>query len=110
MGFPAKENLNRRAAKSLTARVVKADMYLKGQTVNVVCQVTGGAAYGSTVWDKTTDGLWVADHHVKTGSDGFLSNMPRCDNDQPSTEDGGPPAGSGAARPQQRARHRGLRR
>src|SRR5688572_32388078 len=37
-----------------------ADMYLKGQKVNVVCQDTGPVYGGRNVWDLTTEGLWGA--------------------------------------------------
>jgi len=58
-------------------------IYPADSTVNITCQAYGEYAYGSYIWDKTTDNLWVADYYVKTGTDGFVSNMPRCDNDQP---------------------------
>ena len=38
---------------------VAVNKYLAGSTVYVVCQQRGEMAYGSTIWDKTTDGLWV---------------------------------------------------
>ena len=59
--FTAKANLNARDGASLDANVVKADMYLAGKPVSVACQDRGGMAYGSTIWDKTTESVWVPD-------------------------------------------------
>ena len=87
-GYLAETDLNGRNTKSTSAPAVK--VYPSGSTINITCQAYGEWAYGSYIWDKTTDGLWVADYYVKTGTSGFLSNMPRCDNDQPS---GGPNSG-----------------
>ncbi len=83
LGFPATADLNGRPGESLDANVVEVDMYKNGQTVNVVCQAHGGPAYGSTIWDKTTENVWVPDAYVKTGVDGFHPDLPRCDDDQP---------------------------
>ena len=85
--YPAKVDLAGRSAKSTTAAEVKT--YPAGSTVHITCQAYGELAYGSYIWDKTTDKLWVADYYLKTGSDGFLSNMPRCDDDPPSGGSGG---------------------
>ncbi|MEV8092728.1 NlpC/P60 family protein [Kitasatospora sp. NPDC085879] len=88
--FPATADLDGRQSPSLSAAVVQVNSCRSGESVPVVCQATGGSAYGNTIWDKIADGLWVTDVHVKTGTDGFLSTMPRCDNDQPP---GGSPGG-----------------
>ncbi|WP_159943854.1 MULTISPECIES: NlpC/P60 family protein [unclassified Nocardiopsis] len=85
--YTAKVDLAGRDAKKTSATEVKT--YAAGSTIDIVCQAYGGYAYGSYIWDKTSDGLWVADHYVKTGTDGFISGMPRCDNDQPTQPDGG---------------------
>jgi hypothetical protein len=83
--FPATTALNGRAAPSLSARVVEVDMYLSGEAVPVVCQATGEAAYGSTVWDRTADGVWVPDAYVRTGYTGFHPDVRRCADAAPST-------------------------
>ena len=80
--YPAKVAVAGRKAKSTTSAEVKT--YPAGSKIRIVCQAYGALAYGSYIWDKTSDQLWVADAYVTTGSDGFLSNMPRCDDDQPS--------------------------
>jgi hypothetical protein len=87
-GYLTKTDLDGRKTKTITAAAVKT--YPSGSTIKVVCQAYGQWAYGSYIWDKTSDGLWVADYYVKTGSTGFVSDMPRCDNDSPS---GGPSSG-----------------
>jgi len=85
--FPAKVDLAGRKSKSTASAEVK--IYPAGSKVRITCQAYGALAYSSYIWDKTTDNLWVADYYLKTGVDGFLSNMPRCDDDQPS---GGTPS------------------
>lgn len=90
LGYLAETDLNGRSTKSISAATVK--VYPSGSTINISCQAYGEYAYGSYIWDKTTDGLWVTDYYVKTGTTGFLSNVSRCDNDAPS---GGPSGGTG---------------
>ncbi|KAA2252808.1 NlpC/P60 family protein [Solihabitans fulvus] len=79
--FYAKTTLNGYAGKSLSsAKTV--DRYAGGSYVTIVCQAYGETNYGgSAIWDRTTDGLWVADYYVKTNSTGFV--LGRCDNDGP---------------------------
>ncbi|MEV6965588.1 NlpC/P60 family protein [Hamadaea sp. NPDC051192] len=88
--FPAKVDLAGRKSKSTSSAEVKT--YASGSKVRVVCQAYGAYAYGSYIWDKTSDGLWVADYYLKTGTDGFVSDMARCDDDKPT---GGPSTSTG---------------
>ncbi len=88
VSFPVTATLDGRTAKDLSNHAVP-NKYPAGTTVTITCQAFGPYAYGSPLWDKTTDGLWIVDYYVKTGTSGFLLGMPRCDNDQPS---GTPPA------------------
>ncbi len=81
-GYPAKAELAGRDRKSTAATEVRT--HAAGSTVEITCQAYGEWAYGSFIWDRTTDDLWVADHYVKTGYAGFVPGMPRCDGDQPS--------------------------
>jgi cell wall-associated NlpC family hydrolase len=90
-GFTTETDLNGRSTKSLSAATVKE--YPSGTSISITCQAYGPYAYGSYIWDKTSDGLWVTDYYVKTGTSGFVSNMPRCDSDSPS---GGPGGGTGS--------------
>jgi len=90
--------LDGRTAKD-TSNHAYPDKYPGGSTVTISCQAYGGATYGGGyIWDKTTDGLWIVDYYVKTGTDGFVSGIPRCDNDQPPSAPAPPaPGGSNTA-------------
>lgn len=76
--FTAKADLNARKSASLNAKVLKVDAYRKGQLVPVVCQTSGGSAYGSKIWDRTSSGAFVPDAYVSTGRTGFHPDVPRC--------------------------------
>jgi hypothetical protein len=61
--------LDGRTAKSLSNHAYP-DKYPSASTVTITCQAYGEFTYGgSAIWDKTTDGLWVVDYYVKTGTD-----------------------------------------
>ncbi|BCJ37924.1 hypothetical protein Athai_54270 [Actinocatenispora thailandica] len=100
--FLAETDLNGYSSKSLNSSYVN-NKYLGGSYLTVVCQAYGEYNYGSSaVWDKTTDGVWVADYYVKTGSYDIV--LSRCDNDPKPTGGPGnpsvpgtPPAGSVAS-------------
>ncbi|NES14988.1 MULTISPECIES: CHAP domain-containing protein [Micromonospora] len=80
--FLARTTLNGYHGKSLGASSV-VDRYAEGTFITVMCQAYGEFNYGgSAIWDKTSDGLWVADFYVRTGSTDIVMN--RCDNDGPS--------------------------
>ncbi len=51
--------------------------YAKGADVKVTCQTTGTSVEGNNIWDKTSDGCYVADYYVKTGSSGYVTA--KCD-------------------------------
>lgn len=78
--FPAKVDLNGRKKKgdAATAPGSVVDRYGAGRQVPVKCQAL---AESGTIWDFTTDNLWVPDNYVKTGTDGFVQGLPRCDTD-----------------------------
>lgn len=78
--FPAKVDLNGRKNKgdAATAPGSVVDKYKAGQQVPVKCQAQ---ADGGTIWDLTTDNLWVPDNYVRTGTDGFVQGLPHCDTD-----------------------------
>lgn len=76
--FPALANLIGRAAPGLQAEQLNTLAYAKGDLVPVVCQQEGPKAYGTTIWDRTADGLWVSDAYVQTGAPGFAPGVPRC--------------------------------
>ncbi|MBV1855279.1 CHAP domain-containing protein [Catellatospora tritici] len=87
--YLAKTTLNGYYGKSLTANSV-VDKYPGGSYVTITCQAYGEFNYGgSAVWDKTSDGLWVADYYISTGNDDII--MSRCDSDpKPSGGPGNP--------------------
>ncbi|PZG14578.1 hypothetical protein C1I95_21420 [Micromonospora craterilacus] len=77
--FLARTTLNGYHAKSLSASNVW-DKYPEGTYITVMCQAYGEVNYGgSNLWNYTSDGLWVADYYVRTGTNGMVMN--RCDND-----------------------------
>ncbi|KAJ2055146.1 hypothetical protein GGI17_006730 [Coemansia sp. S146] len=47
--------------------------YKKGQDVSIVCQTTGPSINGDTLWDKTSDGCYVADYYVSTGTGNYVT-------------------------------------
>jgi len=76
--YKVSATLNGRSGPSLSAVTARTNMYAKGTTVTVACQRTGGAAYGSSIWDRTAKGVWIPDAYVKTGHTGFDPRLPRC--------------------------------
>jgi hypothetical protein len=51
--------------------VVKA--YKQGEQVTIVCQTEGLEVNGNKIWDKTSDGCFVTDYFVKTGTSKFVA-------------------------------------
>jgi len=47
--------------------------YKKGQDVKITCQTSGTSVSGNNIWDKTSDGCYVADYYVKTGTNGYVT-------------------------------------
>ncbi|MFI6920050.1 CHAP domain-containing protein [Nonomuraea spiralis] len=84
--FLVRTTLNGYRAKSLSA-AREEDRYADGSYITIKCQAYGEANYGgSSIWDLTTDDLWVADYYVRTGSTGIVMN--RCDGDGPGSGGG----------------------
>jgi uncharacterized protein YraI len=48
----------------------------KGTDVTITCQTEGTNISGNTIWDKISDGCYVSDYYVKTGSNGYVK--PKC--------------------------------
>ncbi|KAJ2546138.1 hypothetical protein EV175_005711 [Coemansia sp. RSA 1933] len=48
--------------------------YKKGQNVSISCQTTGPSVNGDSLWDKTSDGCYVADYYVSTGTNGYVAS------------------------------------
>lgn len=69
--YPIKaDSVNCRSGPGTSYKVVKT--YAKGADVKLSCQARGENIEGDTLWDKTTDGCYVADYYVKTGSSSFV--------------------------------------
>ena len=76
--FDVTAALDGRTARRLSNHAA-VDKYPVGSSVVVLCQSAGGATYGgSKIWDLTSDGLWVPDHFVATGTAGYAPNLPAC--------------------------------
>ncbi|KAK4136869.1 CHAP-domain-containing protein [Trichocladium antarcticum] len=48
-------------------------VYAKGTDVQITCQTEGTSVNGNSIWDKTTDGCYVADYYIKTGTNGYVT-------------------------------------
>ena len=46
--------------------------FAEGHEVELECQIIGENIFGNSIWDKTTDGCYVSDYYVRTGSDGMV--------------------------------------
>ncbi len=69
--------LNARTGPSSSYPVVRS--YAPGSAVQVLCQGLGAKVGATSVWNRLTDGTWVADAYVSTPSDtGFSGPLPRC--------------------------------
>lgn len=57
---------------------IEYNAYLAGSDVFLRCQDHGQAVGGDTVWDYTSDGYWIPDTYVHTGTTGIVVGMPIC--------------------------------
>ncbi|KAJ5184452.1 hypothetical protein N7491_007683 [Penicillium cf. griseofulvum] len=80
------ETVNCRSGPGTSHAVVKS--YKKSHDVKITCQTSGESISGNNIWDKTSDGCYVADYYVKTGSSGYVTE--KC-----SSGGGGSGGGSG---------------
>ncbi|KFY43893.1 hypothetical protein V494_01769 [Pseudogymnoascus sp. VKM F-4513 (FW-928)] len=72
--FPVTATVNCRSGPGTGYAVKKS--YTKGNAVTISCQTGGTSVNGNSIWDKTSDGCYVADYYVKTGSSGYVK--PKC--------------------------------
>jgi hypothetical protein len=49
--------------------------YNKGDDVTLTCQAAGPSVNGDSLWDLTTDGCYVTDYYVKTGTSGYVTKQ-----------------------------------
>lgn len=67
--------VNCRSGPGTNYAVVKT--YKLGSDISINCQTTGTKVEGNNLWDKTSDGCYVADYYVKTGTNGYVTK--HCD-------------------------------
>ncbi|KAJ5160587.1 uncharacterized protein N7482_007591 [Penicillium canariense] len=67
--------VNCRSGPGTSYGVVKS--YKRGEDVSITCQATGTSIKGDELWDKTSDGCYVTDYYVKTGSSSYVTK--KCD-------------------------------
>jgi uncharacterized protein YraI len=48
--------------------------YNEGDDVKIDCQTEGTNVNGNSIWDKTSDGCYVTDYYVKTGTNGYVTD------------------------------------
>lgn len=65
------DSVNCRSGPGTTHAVVKS--YKKAQDVTVTCQTAGESIFGDNLWDKTSDGCYVADYYVQTGTSNYVT-------------------------------------
>lgn len=63
--------LNCRTGPSTNDAVVTT--YHEGADVKITCQTYGEDVKGNSIWDKTSDGCYVTDYYVKTGSSSMVT-------------------------------------
>lgn len=85
-GYTATADLDGRDAPELNTTYIY-NFVDEGDSVRVICQTAGQSAYGSKIWDlvasppggpTVTGHKFVPDRFVKTGTDGFSDEIPRC--------------------------------
>lgn len=74
--YPITGNVvNCRSGPGTSYDVVKS--YKLDADVSIKCQASGTDVNGDSIWDKTSDGCYVADYYVKTGSSSYVTT--KCD-------------------------------
>ncbi|ORX69390.1 CHAP-domain-containing protein [Linderina pennispora] len=68
------DTVNCRSSPSTSGKVVKT--YKKDDDIKLTCQISGETIKGNSLWGKTSDGCYVADYYIKTGSTGLVTG--RC--------------------------------
>ena len=62
--------------------------YKKGEDVQVTCQTEGTNINGNSIWDKTSDGCYVTDYYVRTGTNDYITD--KCGGSPPADNIPGP--------------------
>ncbi|KAK3321886.1 CHAP domain-containing protein [Apodospora peruviana] len=70
--YPIKaDDVNCRSGPGTSYTVKKS--YAKGKDISITCQTAGESIKGNNIWDKTSDGCYVSDYYVQTGTDGYVT-------------------------------------
>ncbi|EPS31839.1 hypothetical protein POX_d05969 [Penicillium oxalicum] len=73
--YPVKtDGLHCRSGPGTSYSIVKT--YNTGTDLTITCQTPGPVINGDELWDKTSDGCYVSDYYVKTGTSGYVA--PHC--------------------------------
>lgn len=67
--------VNCRSGPGTSYSVVKS--YKKGTDVAITCQAAGTTVNGNEIWDKTSDGCYISDYYIRTGSSSYVTK--KCD-------------------------------
>lgn len=81
--------VNCRSGPGTSYDVVKS--YKLDSDVTIKCQASGTDVKGDSIWDKTSDGCYVADYYVKTGSSSYVTT--KCDDNGGDDDDEGGSSG-----------------
>ncbi|KAJ5145705.1 uncharacterized protein N7515_000269 [Penicillium bovifimosum] len=63
--------VNCRSGPGTSHSVVKS--YKKGTDVKITCQTSGTSVKGNNIWDKTSDGCYIADYYIRTGVNDYVT-------------------------------------
>ncbi|EPS25940.1 hypothetical protein PDE_00876 [Penicillium oxalicum 114-2] len=92
--YPVKtDDLHCRSGPGTNYAVVKS--YKIGTDLTITCQAPGTVVSGDELWDKTSDGCYVSDYYVKTGTSGYVTKQ--CGSGSSGGSGSGSSSGSGAA-------------
>jgi hypothetical protein len=69
------DDLHCRSGPGTNYGIVKS--YKRGTDLSITCQAVGTDVKGDELWDKTSDGCYVSDYYVKTGSSSYVTK--HCD-------------------------------
>jgi uncharacterized protein YraI len=65
------DDLHCRSGPGTNYGIVKS--YKRGTDLTITCQAVGTNVKGDELWDKTSDGCYVTDYYVKTGSSSYVT-------------------------------------
>jgi uncharacterized protein YraI len=69
--YPIKaDGVNCRSGPGTSYSAVKT--YNQGVDVKLTCQTYGEVIFGNSLWDKTSDGCYVSDYYVQTGTNNMV--------------------------------------